>query len=360
LICDLEFSSDGKQLLITRYDARAVDLPHMTCFDLLCRTISVVDVATGRVKDVVERVVPPNRGLVVLSNFWARDAAFTEEDRAVLVRDFSDRKLKQYDLRTREWKEPLVGSVQNVRDLAVSCDQQVLATTDNGDDVFTWDLKSGKQLSHIMPGSGLGRHGGPLIDLSADGKYVATSGTAGAEIWKASDGTTVTPAGSMPVLVFAIGFSPVEHTLVMWRDTGIWLYDVDRKSTRKLCEPMYQVVFSSDGRKVAAKNRDEVVLLDGLTGKAISRIPSPSQYVNSIAISPDGSRVAIADHEGGLTMWSPGSTSRQIAVPGRKEGHTWPMPFAALVIWAGVCWFIWSRRSRIQRLPDPILITDAP
>src|SRR5580698_8417521 len=62
MICDLEFSSDGKQLLVTRYDARDAGVPRKAYSDLLCRTISVVDVATGMAKDLVEGVTLPHRG----------------------------------------------------------------------------------------------------------------------------------------------------------------------------------------------------------------------------------------------------------------------------------------------------------
>jgi hypothetical protein len=96
------------------------------------------------------------------------------------------------------------------------------------------------------------------------------------------------------------------------------------------------------------------MLFDGFTGNTINRTSLSTDWATPIAISPDGSQVAIGDREGSVTLWSPGSANRQvqIAVPGRKEGHTWPMPFAALVIWAAICWFIWSRRRRIEQLPE--------
>ncbi len=296
---------------------------------------------------VVEQVVKPHRG-PAFGLFDLSSAAFVEENGAILVEELGGGELRLYDRGTGKWRTPFAASRQRFLSFDVSRNQKVLATSLNGDSVALWDVDSGNQLRRIV--TGYGTSSGPLIGLSADGELVATCGTAGVQVWKVSDGTCL-PAttSSIPSWTDAFGFSPVDHTLALWRRDRIILYDVDRKLSRDLpCNGMFSMAFSSDGSKLAAMtaNKDEVMLVDGSTGRTLNTLRL--DYVTSLAISPDGNQIAIGDYSGDLKLWTPGSGNepKRVAIPGRTNAYTWPLPFAALVIWAVICWRIWARRNR--------------
>lgn len=346
MIGSLEFSSDGKQLLVTRIDAHDQGVPNKHYQDEVCRTISVVDVATGTVATVVEQVVKATRGPQFLPP-KETSSAFADENKAVVVEEFCGGEVKLYDLGTRQWRSPFAGCKQRSWGLAVSHNQKVLATCDD-DAVALWDVESGNQLRRIV--TGYGTYSDPLIGLSADGELVATRGTAGVQLWKVSDGTCLpATASSMPSWTDAFGFFPVDHTLALWRRDRIILYDVDRKLSRDLpLDCRFSVAFSSDGSKLAAitAEKGEVMFVDGSTGKTLNTLRS--DYVSYIAISPDGKQIAIGDYSGDLKLWTPasGNEPKRVAIPGRTNAYTWPLPFTALVLWAVICGCIWARRNR--------------
>jgi WD40 repeat protein len=348
MIVHLEFSSDGKQLLVARFDDHDAGVPGKHYSDEVCRTICVVDSKAAAVTQVVERVVKPHRGPAFGLLFGLRSAAFVEENAAVLVQEFGGGELRLYDLGTGKWRTSFAAGKQQFLSFDVSRNQKVLATLQSDDAVALWDVASGSQLRRIV--TGYGTYSGRLIGLSADGELVATCGTAGVQLWKMSDGTCL-PAtnSSMPSWTGAFGFSPAGHTLALWQRDRITLCDVDQGLSRDLALDCKAIAFSSDGSKLAAAKDDEVMLVDGSTGQSLGTLRS--DYVTSLAISPDGEQIAVGDYSGYLKLWTPGSGNepKQIAIPGRTDAYTWPLPFAALVIWAIACWCIWAKRNRTKR-----------
>ena len=348
MIGSLEFSADGKRLLVARYDDHNAGVPNKGYVDEICRTISVIDVESGTVTSIVDQVVK-SYGSPVVPPLRAPRTAFAEDDKAALIEELNGGELKLCDLETRQWRTPFAGHQQYSFGFVVSRNQKVVATSYD-DAVELWDAKAGNQLLRIV--AGCGPNLTPLVGLSADGELVATCGSAGLQLWNVSDGTQLRTTSSIPAGTRAIGFSPVGHTLAFSQSDRICLYDVDRNQTRDVpWNRMYSsIAFSADGNRlaVAAANRDEVMFVDGITGRALDRLSSP--YLTSIAISPDGNRIAIGDYGGSLRLWSPGrgSPPKQIVVPGRTNAYTWPLPFAALVIWAGICYWIWVRRKRAK------------
>ena len=65
-IWSLEFASDGKNLLVARYDGHAVDSSGTHFQGEVCRTISVINVDAGLPKMVVDQVAKSS-GLFILT-----------------------------------------------------------------------------------------------------------------------------------------------------------------------------------------------------------------------------------------------------------------------------------------------------
>ena len=154
-IVHLEYSSDGKQLLVTRFDEHDAGVPRKHYSDEICRTICIVNSKTAAVTQVVEQVVTPYRG-PTFGLYELSSAAFVEENGAVLVVDFGGGELRLFDLRTGKWRTPFAAGKQQFWFFDVSRNQKVLATSLNHDAVALWDVESGSQLRQIATGYGAG------------------------------------------------------------------------------------------------------------------------------------------------------------------------------------------------------------
>ena len=254
MIGSLEFSSDGKRLLVARYDAHNAGVPLKHYLDEVCRTISVIDVEAGVPTTRIEQVVKSTSG-PAFQLFWKgrRSAAFAQENRGVVVADLDGGELWLYDLGTRNRRTPFAGCNQHSLNLAVSRNEELLATGD-GTEVVLWDVNAGKQVRRLATGDTSDPFlGSPLIACSADGELVATGSiVAGIQLWKVSDGTKSWPSSIVPIQVKSAFheqpfiFSPTSHTLAVAMPDRVCLYDVDRKLSRDVpCSGMSSIEFSS-------------------------------------------------------------------------------------------------------------------
>ena len=231
MIGSLDFSSDGKQLAVARYDARDA------CVTLKCykadvsRTISIVDVQSGSVVDIVERALKPgNQGPAFRLYRQGRQAvAFGAESDSLFVQDFDGTKVTTYSLSARMWRPPLPTLNRYSYHLATSPDRRLLASgSDEG--VVLWDLTSGSQsLSLTTAYSSF--MGSPFIAISMDGTLIATADF-GVRLWKASDGTSVPIKVQSPNMTTALTLRP-RLTSLQWRRTKDCLSTTSTETTKK-------------------------------------------------------------------------------------------------------------------------------
>jgi len=340
-IWSLEFASDGKNLLVARYDGHAVDSSGTHFQGEVCRTISVIDVDAGLPKMVVDQVAKSS-GLFILDRVNRLPCtAFAEGEEAVLIDAPESGELRCFDLAGGQSRTLFGGYKQRSRGFIVSRDRSVVAIGYD-DAVVLCDARSGHQLGRIP--------GGPcsncLLSLSADGEYLLSLGTLEYNrLWNVCDGKE----SAISRDIDPISFSAIGHTLVSLKDARIRLFGVDGKLSRELpCKSTIwwdKIAFSADESKLAAATTDAVMLMDCHTGQMLGQIPAAG--LSAFALSPDGNYIAIGDYRGGLTLWRPGSEDapKQIVVPGRTNIYTWHWPFVALVIWASICYWIWVRRK---------------
>ncbi len=61
--------------------------------------------------------------------------------------------------------------------------------------------------------------------------------------------------------------------------------------------------FSSDGRLLLTASLTEAVLVDWRQGRELGTLPSPGGNIDDVALSPDGRRVVMGTHGGGVHLW---------------------------------------------------------
>jgi RNA polymerase sigma factor (sigma-70 family) len=215
-----------------------------------------------------------------------------------LVSIGNSRLVRLWDTETGEGRDALNLAPGTDRDLAVSADGKLLATSDSqGNTIRLWDLRTGKELRQIAndpPASALA--------FSPDDKILAAGG-------ERQEGKTLIS-------------SPIR------------LWDVNSgRELRRLSGHVFGVsalAFSPDGKRLVSGGIGSVLRVwDVATGKDLLPFAEHQSYVNSVAFSPDGRSLATGGLDGAIRLWEPKSGK-----PARlfEEGHrerVWHVAFVA-------------------------------
>ncbi|MES2461793.1 MAG: hypothetical protein V4671_14510, partial [Armatimonadota bacterium] len=209
-----------------------------------------------------------------------------------------------------------------VRDLAVRSDGKVLATV--GENlVRMWNLSQGR-LGKVLSPAGA-TMGLSKVALSADGKWVAASGTGAGTadpgdvvlIWDASTGNLTRKITAPKGDVAALLLDPAGSTVTALSTSGtatIWSV-----STGNVLETIpfngegHAAALAPDGKSLYTATRatggtqDTVRVLDMATGKVLQTW-SVSGRVTDLAVRPDGKAVVTAGVL--LEMWDPSAGKR--------------------------------------------------
>lgn len=194
---------------------------------------------------------------------------------------------------------------RQIHALRWTSDGRRLVTADDAHDVRVWDVATGKQL--LSMGS-LGDDAGSLA-ISADDQLAATGDGAGAVILWNLVKQEARLLGKQDARITQVAFSDDGLLLAAGTlDGTVVLWDVASGERRNEWKPgegraVRGVVFSRDGKQliIAADNR-RTVFLDLASGKPAGRLPDRPTAPRGLALSPDGTRLALAESSE-VTLW---------------------------------------------------------
>ncbi len=250
----------------------------------------------------------------------------------------------------RQKDVPVHRKVAGVQSLAIAPDDRTLATGHQGGKVRLWDVASGKEIAVLEKH----QHGVPAIAFSPDGKLLLSGGWDHlAVVWDVAQrkevqqfrahkgpvvGAAFSPDGSLvgtaghdrtvrlwePLTgkeratlnghsqnLHTLAFSPDGKTLASGgQERTIKLWDVAAARERgSLWEYTGEsFAFMADGKSlVSGSSHGSVSLWDTLgnplgTGKTLPNLNL--NWVRSLAVSPDGRTLALANNDGRLVLWS--------------------------------------------------------
>ncbi len=224
-------------------------------------------------------------------------------------------------------QQTLSGHHGPVHIVALSPDEDLLATASQDGTAKLWNVNSGEELFTL---SG---HTDEVIgvDFSPDGAYLATSSFDGtAKVWETASGEEILTLTGHEGPLVSVYFSPDEKHLVtngLYDGTvKVW----DRETGEEILsflahdEPVWHVIYSPDGTRLATASVDSTAKLwDANTGELLLEFPGQAGLVSRVAFTPNGSLLATGHENGTAKIWD--SVSGELL--NSLEGHT------TLVLW---------------------------
>jgi WD40 repeat protein len=216
---------------------------------------------------------------------------------------------------------------QALHSLTFSPDGRMLATRLPGDKTAVWETASRKERLR------LDTHG-LAVTFSPDGRTLTAVNRAGlVQHWDLATGkcagATEGARGQSFLFVCLAVASADGKTLALSDSHSVVLKDTQTGKTLRRFDDLAAeyLALSADGKTLAVAD-DGVLLLDSATGKEMGRLPKRKEFVQSLAISPDGKFLAVG-LDNSVEEW-------EVAVLARAErpkpGRDSALPLEARVI----------------------------
>ncbi|MCD6506615.1 hypothetical protein J7M22_08320 [Candidatus Poribacteria bacterium] len=259
-----------------------------------------------------------------LGEFSVNAISYSPDGEHIALSNYKDNTVSIWNVKTGEKEIDLPPFLKSVSCVLFSPDGRFLATSGLGDIVRVWNARSGnlvwrfKVEQRVLVGGGISFYF-PPISFSPDGKLLAIGDWSGKIIlcdletgrvihsWKASNGG-----------ILLLKFLPDGRSIICSDVTELKIWDLRTYQPVKTIgmDKSGDVSFSPDGRKVAIRKEDVVLIGDARTWEIRGRIEGFITWTSYLAISPDD-KILATSRNGGL-LWDLG-TGRLL----RRFGNSW-------------------------------------
>ena len=145
------------------------------------------------------------------------------------------------------------------------------------------------------------------VAFSPDGLLLASGGPDVVRLWNGKTGAELHTLQGHTAEVFSLTFSPDGSRLLSGaQDRTVREWEVQtQKLTQTLTEQatLCSQAYSPDGRLVAAALQENIGLWNTQTGAQLNLLGGHRGWVNSVAFSPDGTRLVSGSQDGTVRLW---------------------------------------------------------
>ena len=244
--------------------------------------------------------------------------------------------------KTQTWRcvHTLAGHSHLVRSVAISPDGQIIASGSWDNTIKLWHLRSGKLIltiaGHLDPVSSVAFNpdGGILVSASSDGTI---------KLWQPSSGNLRSTLTGHSDLVKSVAFSPDGQTLASASDDNtIKLWHMESREVILTIEAHLEAVSSvayspldipypavmaipnsktpSSPLLASGSSDSTIKLWETSTGNLIHTLTGHTDWVKSVAISPDGQILASGSRDNTIKLWQPFSGKLIRTLEGHSKG----------------------------------------
>jgi RNA polymerase sigma factor (sigma-70 family) len=222
-------------------------------------------------------------------------------------------------VQTAKLRNTLNGHSSQVWSVAYSPDGKTLASGSNDNTIKLWDIAMGKERASLKG------HTGTVysVAFSPDGKTLASASADTVKLWEVVTGKEMsTLKGRYPIAYsaggkrLAFGSQDGDGTIVLWDVAA-----ATRNATLKgHTERVSSVAFSPDGKTLAsASGKEETIKLwDIATGREYATLKGHNARLKSVTFSPDGKMLASASMDQTIKLWDVATGTERATL----KGHT--------------------------------------
>lgn len=226
----------------------------------------------------------------------------------ILASGSTDATIKLWNLQSREEICTLQGHNHLVNTVAISPDGQILASGSDDCTVKLWDLHSYQEICTLQ-----GHSDAVLaIDISPDGKMLATGSADGTiKLWDLQNRQEIRCFSEDLGCVYALRFWQQQEILASTHGNRIILKHLKTNISVDIVPGYTSIAASPDGNILAAGGlaidmwdltKDQMIRMFELNAGQNS-LPYHSDYIYSVAFSPNGQMIASASRDSTIKLW---------------------------------------------------------
>ncbi|MBV6626462.1 MAG: SMI1/KNR4 family protein [Rivularia sp. (in: Bacteria)] len=225
----------------------------------------------------------------------------------ILASGSTDATIKLWNLQSREEICTLQGHNHSVNTVAISPDGQILASGSDDCTVKLWDLHSHQEICTLQG------HSDAVfaIDISPDGKTLATGSADGTiKLWDLQNLKEIRCFGEDLGCVYALRFWQQQEILASTHGNRIILKHLKTNISVDIVPGYTSIAASPDGNILAAGGltidiwdltKNQMIRMFRLN--AGNSLPYHSDYIYSVAFSPNGQMIASASRDSTIKLW---------------------------------------------------------